>query len=327
MSEAIKVVPVTEKPKRADLRRYIGPLLRPLGLLALCIVLSFLNENFFTLKNIISVLRQSTILVVVAVGMTVVILTAGIDLSVGGVMALVGCLTAQLIINGTSIFPAVVCGLAVGTLFGLLNGVLVRVFGLPPFVATYGMMWIANGLAMILMQGKIIFGLPDNFLWLGSGYLSIVPIPVILAAVVAVVFHFYLKKTVSGREIYALGANREAARYSGIKITKTLLLVYSLSGFTAAVAGIIMTARLDAAQEGMGEPFMLQAIAAVVMGGSSLMGGEGGIGGTVIGALILTLVVNGLNLMGAPSMVHPLVTGAVILIAVFFDVVTRKWSD
>ena len=326
MSEAAETAGFLHQWKGAGFKRFIGPLLRPLGLLALCIVLSFLNENFFTLKNIISVLRQSTILVVVAVGMTVVILTAGIDLSVGGVMALVGCLTSQLIINGTPIVPAIACGLALGTLFGLLNGVLVRIFGLPPFVATYGMMWIANGLAMILMQGKIIFGLPDNFLWLGSGYLSIIPIPVILAAVVAVAFHFYLKKTVSGQEIYALGANREAARYSGIKITKTLLLVYSLSGFTAAIAGIIMTARLDAAQEGMGEPFMLQAIAAAVMGGSSLMGGEGGIPGTIIGALILTLVVNGLNLMGAPSMVHPLVTGAVILTAVFFDVVTRKWS-
>jgi ribose transport system permease protein len=327
VSEVAETAGFLDRWKGTGFKRFIGPLLRPLGLLALCIVLSFLNENFFTLKNIISVLRQSTILVVVAVGMTVVILTAGIDLSVGGVMALVGCLTSQLIINGTPIVPAIACGLVLGTIFGLLNGVLVRIFGLPPFVATYGMMWIANGLAMILMQGKIIFGLPDNFLWLGSGYLSIIPIPVILAAVVAVAFHFYLKKTVSGREIYALGANREAARYSGIKITKTLLLVYSLSGFTAAIAGIIMTARLDAAQEGMGEPFMLQAIAAVVMGGSSLMGGEGGIPGTIIGALILTLVVNGLNLMGAPSMVHPLVTGAVILTAVFFDVVTRKWSD
>lgn len=242
MSEAAESASVLGRWKGADLKRFIGPLARPLCLLALCVVLSFLNENFFTLKNIISVLRQSTILVVVAVGMTVVILTAGIDLSVGGVMALVGCLTSQLIINNIPIVPAIACGLVVGTFVGLLNGVLVRIFGLPPFVATYGMMWIANGLSMILMQGKIIFGLPDNFLWLGSGYLSIIPIPVILAAAVAVAFHIYLKKTVSGREIYALGANREAARYSGIKITKTLLLVYGLSGFTAAVAGIIMTA-------------------------------------------------------------------------------------
>jgi ribose transport system permease protein len=327
MSEVVERASLLDKWHGTDLKRYIGPLLRPLGLLVLCILLSFLTEDFFTLKNIISVLRQSTILVVVSVGMTVVILTAGIDLSVGGVMALVGCLTAQLSVNGMPLAPAIACGLAMGLLVGLLNGVLISVFGLPPFVATYGMMWIANGVAMILMQGKIIFGLPDNFLWLGSGYLSIIPIPVIIAAVVAIVFHFYLRKTVPGQEIYALGANREAARYSGIKTTKTLLLVYSLSGLTAAIAGIMMTARLDAAEEGMGEPFGLQAIAAVVMGGSSMMGGEGGIPGTIIGALILTLVVNGLNLMGVSSMVHPMVTGAVILLAVFFDVVTRKWSD
>jgi ribose transport system permease protein len=320
MSEVAESAGFLDKWNGADLKRFIGPLLRPLGLLALCILLSFLSENFFTLKNIISVLRQSTILVVVSVGMTVVILAAGIDLSVGGVMALVGCLTSQLIVNGMPIAPAIVCGLAMGIVFGLLNGVLICIFGLPPFVATYGMMWIADGSAMILMQGKIIFGLPDNFLWLGSGYLSIIPIPVIIAVVVAIVFHFYLRKTVPGQEIYALGANRDAARYSGIKTTKTLLLVYSLSGLTAAIAGIMMTARLDAAEEGL-------AIAAVVMGGSSLMGGEGGIPGTIIGALILTLVVNGLNLMGVSSMVHPLVTGGVILMAVFFDIVTRKWSD
>ncbi len=320
-------VAIAEKRGGIAVKRFIGPLARPLGLLALCIALSVLNENFFTLKNIISVLRQSTILVVISVGMTAVILTAGIDLSVGGVMALVGCLSSQLVINGWPIVPALAFGIAVGTLFGFANGLLVRVFGLPPFVATYGMMWIANGLAMILMQGKIIFGLPENFLWLGSGYVTIIPIPVILTALVAVGFHFYLSKTVSGREIFALGANREAARYSGIKVSKTIFLVYSLSGFTAAVAGIMMTARLDAAQEGMGEPFMLQSIAAVVMGGTSLMGGEGSISGTVIGALILTLVVNGLNLLGVSSMVHPLVTGAVILLAVFFDIVTRRWSD
>jgi ribose transport system permease protein len=313
--------------KGINLKQHLALVVRGLCLVVLCIILSLINDNFFTVKNLINVLRQSTILMVVGLGVTAVLLTAGIDFSVGGVMALVGCLSALLAVSHVPVPLAVLIGLGIGVVFGVINGLLVGIVGLPPFVATYGMMWVANGLAMILMQGKVIFGLPDNFLWLGSGYISIIPIPVIIAAVLAILFHQALNKTVTGREIYAVGANYGAAHYSGIKAKQKLILVYVLSGLMAAVAGIIMTARLDAAQAGMGDTFTMQAIAAVVMGGTSLLGGEGGIPGTVIGALILTLVVNGLNLMGVSSMVHSIITGAVILIAVFFDIAMRKWSE
>ncbi len=305
----------------------LAPLVRVLSLVLLCILLTFLNPNFLTLKNIINVLRQSTILAVIGLGLTAVILTAGIDLSVGGVIALVGCLTAQLIVNHVPFPLAILIGLAVGALIGALNGVMVGKIGLPAFVATYGMMWIAQGLAMILMQGKIVFGLPEEFLWMGTGYVWIIPAPVIITTLLAFLVHFFLQKTTYGREIYALGANRSAADYSGIRTSNTLILVYTISGITAAIAGMLMTARLDAAEAGMGEAFLMQSIATVVMGGTSLMGGEGGVPGTIIGALILTLVVNGLNLMGASSLVHPIVTGGVILLAVYFDIVMRKWSE
>ncbi|NLG83479.1 MAG: ABC transporter permease [Firmicutes bacterium] len=308
-------------------RTLLAPILRLATLLALCLILTLLSENFLTWNNIINVLRQSTMLVVIGLGLTAVVLTAGIDLSVGGVLALVGCLTAQLLRSGVPIPLAMLIGIGVGAILGYFNGILVGIIGLPPFVATYGTKWIAEGLALILMQGQIIFGLPKAFRWIGAGYIWIIPAPIIITAVLALIFHILLSKTTIGYDIYALGTNREAAFYSGINVRAVSLLVYTLSGITAAIAGLLMTARLDAAEVGMGEPFLMQGMASVVMGGTSLMGGVGSIGGTIIGALILTLVVNGLNLLGISSLVHNIVTGGVILLAVFGDSVLRKYSE
>ena len=265
----------TLRKTKWDLKSSLLPFLRVLSLLGLCIILSSLSENFFTWNNIINVLRQSTMLVVLGLGLTAVLLTAGIDLSVGGILALVGCLTAQLLKSDIPIPLAMIAGIGVGGLLGLTNGVLIGFVRLPPFVATYGTKWIAEGLAMILMQGKIIFGLPASFRWIGTGYLWIIPAPIIITAVLAILFHILLGGTVFGRNIFAMGSNRDAAYYSGIKTRKNLVLVYTLSGITAAIAGLIMTTRLDAAEAGMGEPFLLQGIAAVVMGGTSLLGGKG----------------------------------------------------
>jgi ribose transport system permease protein len=317
----------TSKRGKKSLRATLVPFLRILGLIGLCIVLSFLSENFFTWNNIINVLRQATMLVIVGLGMTAVILTAGIDLSVGGVLALVGCLTAQLLKTDLPIPLAMAIGIGVGAFFGLMNGLLVGVVRLPAFVATYGVKWIAEGLAMILMQGKIIFGLPKDFRWIGTGYLWAIPAPIILTGILAYLFHVLLQQTVFGRDIFAMGNNRDAAYYSGIRTRRNLILVYTLCGVTAGIAGLVMTARLDAGEAGMGETFLMQGIAVVVMGGTSLMGGEGGIGGTVIGAIMLTLIVNGLNLLGVSSLVHSIVTGAVILGAVAFDLLMKKWTE
>lgn len=308
-------------------RTLLAPLLRLGFVIVLCFALSVMNENFLTWTNIINVLRQATFLAIVGLGLTAVILTAGIDLSVGGVLALVGCTTAQLLKSGVPIPVSVGIGLAVGAAVGFLNGVMVGVIKLPPFVATYGTKWIAEGLALLLMQGQIIFGFPPSYRWAGVGYIGPIPVPVILTAILAVAFHLFLSKSVIGRDIYALGSNRDAAYYSGVSVRKITILVYTLSGLTAGIAGLLMAARLDAAELGMGEPFLMQGIAAVVMGGTSLMGGEGGVVGTVIGAIVLTLVVNGLNLMGVPAVWHQIVVGAVILAAVFSDLRMKRWAE
>ncbi|MDI6870825.1 MAG: ABC transporter permease [Bacillota bacterium] len=310
-----------------NVRALIAPIFRLTFVAALCIALTIMNENFLTWTNIINVLRQATLLVIVGLGLTAVILTAGIDLSVGGVLALVGCTTAQLLKSGLPIPVAVLIGLAVGTAVGFLNGVMVGVIKLPPFVATYGAKWIAEGLALLLMQGQIIFGFPSSYRWVGVGYVGPIPVPIILTAILVLAFDFFLTKTVVGRDIYALGSNRDAAYYSGVSVRKITILVYTLSGLTAGIAGLLMTARLDAAELGMGEPFLMQGIASVVMGGTSLLGGEGRVTGTVIGAIILTLVVNGLNLMGVPALWHQIVLGAVILTAVFIDLQMKKWAN
>jgi ribose transport system permease protein len=302
----------------------IVSLIRMLGVIVIVAILSILNQDFLTFSNIINILRQSTILVVLTLGITCVLLTAGIDLSVGGVMALVGCLTAQLLVQNVPIPIAIAIGLAVGAMMGAANGFLVGIMGIPAFVATYGMMWIAEGLAHILMQGRIIFGMPKAFLWIGAGYIWKIPVPIILSLVLLIIFHILLNKTVFGRNIFALGSNRNAAYYSGIRTKRLLVQVYALSGLTAAIAGMIMTARINAAEAGMGGPFSMQSIAAVVIGGTSLLGGEGGVIGSVMGALILTLIVNGLNLLGVSSLAHSLITGVVIIAAVYLDILLKR---
>lgn len=310
-----------------DLRSLVAPAFRLTFLLVLTVALSLMSPNFLTWNNIINVLRQSTLLVIVGMGLTAVILTAGIDLSVGGVVALAGCMAGQFLKAGAPIPVAMLSGLAVGTAIGAFNGIMVGVVRLPPFVATYGSMWVAEGLALLLMQGQIIFGFPTRYRWIGTGYVGPIPVPIIITVVLALAFELFLLKTVSGRNIYLLGANRDAAYYSGIKVRRTTIFVYTVSGLTASIAGLLMTARLDAAELGMGDSFLIQGIAATVMGGTSLMGGEGRISGTVIGAIILTLVVNGLNLMGVPALWHQVVIGTVILSAVFIDLTMKRWAE
>lgn len=292
----------------------------------LCVLLTILSPVFLSWRNIINVILQSTILLVVGLGLTVVLITAGIDLSVGGTLALVGCLTAQILKSGAPISLAILIGIIVGGLIGVINGVLIGVVKIPPFVATYGMMWITDGIAMIFMQGRIIFGFPQSFRWIGSGFIGPIPVPVIIATLLAVLAHIFLKNIAVGREIYALGSNKDVAYYSGIRTEKILIIAYTFCGIMAAIAGIIMTARMNAAQAGMGSPFVLQGIASVVMGGTSLGGGVGGVHGTVIGALILTLIVNGMNLLGISSLLHSIVTGVVIIGAVYFDQLSKKKS-
>ncbi len=229
--------------------------------------------------------------------------------------------------SGVPLYLAVPIGLLIGAGVGCFNGFMVGYIKLPPFVATYGSKWISEGLALLLMQGQVIYGFPRIYRWIGIGYIGPIPVPIIIAAILAVIMNFLFVKTVFGRQVYALGSNKEAAFYSGIKVKKNILIVYTLAGLMAGIAGLLMLARLDAAEVNMGEALQLQSLAAVIIGGASLRGGEGSIFGTIIGAIILTLVVNGLNLLGVRSLWHPVVLGGVILASVIIDLRMKKMAQ
>ena len=307
-------------------------------LLLIVVILAFLNESFFTWRNISNILRQASVLWILGIGMTFVIITKGIDLSVAGVMSLCGCVCAIFLNKGYAIPIAMGLAILLGMFFGFVNGVLVSQVGLPPFVATYGVKFIADGLALIVMGGNILFGFPPGFRYLGTGFIdfsaltrvfgiegkSDAPMLVLIAFALVAAFHIVLSRTKLGRQVFCVGANVAASYYSGIRMKMVLLVAFMLSGTMAAMGGILQTARMNAAQAGMGDSFQMLTVACVVMGGTSMSGGEGGIPGTVVGALILTLIVNGMNLMGIPPLAQSLITGAVIILAVMLDVQAKK---
>jgi len=248
-----------------------------LAFLALCVALLLLSDRFLTLPNILNILRQSSINGIIAAGMTLVILTAGIDLSVGSVLALSSVITAQLLVGGFPPLMASISGLFVGALLGLFNGILVTLFSLPPFVATLGTMTFARGLALSFTQGEPITGLPESFRILGTGFVGPIPAPVIILLAVFLVGVIFLNLTSQGERLYALGNNPVAARFTGIPVKPYLIMVYSIAGVLATLAGQILIARLDSAQPVMGMGYELEAIAAVVVGGADFSGGSGGL--------------------------------------------------
>ncbi|CAD7838102.1 Ribose ABC transport system, permease protein RbsC (TC 3.A.1.2.1) [Olavius algarvensis spirochete endosymbiont] len=290
-----------------------------LAFLALCVVLSILSNRFLTLPNALNILRQSSINGIIAAGMTLVILTAGIDLSVGSVLALSSVITAQLLVSGLPPLMAFFSGLFVGALLGLFNGILVTLFSLPPFVATLGTMTFARGLALSFTQGKPITGLPESFRVLGTGFVGPIPVPVIIVLAVFLIGMFFLNLTSQGEQLYALGNNPVAARFTGILVKLYIIVVYSVAGVLAALAGQILIARLDSAQPVMGMGYELDAIAAVVVGGSNFNGGSGGLAGTLIGVLFIVVINNGLNLLNIPSFWGQVVKGVVIAMALLFN--------
>ena len=298
--------------------------LRLAALAVLCLVLSLASEAFFTTSNVLNVLRQAALLFLLASGLTLVILTAGLDLSVGANVALSACLAATLIKSTGSIALGVVAGLSSGLLIGLVNGWLITWVRIPPFIATYGMLWILHGITYWFMKGETIHGFPPAFRAIGSGYWLGIPIPVYLMGVFLMIGVVFAQRTRWGQEIYAVGANPEAARLSGVPVNSRLVLVYAVSGAMAGLASLIFLARLNSAEGDIGESLTLPAIAAVLIGGTSLFGGVGSMVGTLIGALILTLVLNGMNLLAINANWQPVVTGVIVVLAVFFDNLTRK---
>jgi ribose transport system permease protein len=282
-------------------------------LFALCLVLSLLAPPFLRPENLLNVIRQAAILNILGIGMTFVILTGGIDLSNGAVLALSSCVSAIYFKEGGSIPVGILISLGIGLACGLINGWMVTRVRISPFVITYAMMFFARGLAYIVLKGKIIYGFSKTFRFLGAGYLFSIPTPIVLSALILSVSYFLLRYTPFGADLYAVGSDEESSRLSGIKTRNRILWVYALSGLLSAFAGIIYTSRLNAAEPVIGESFPLDAIAAVVLGGTLLEGGEGGVIGTMIGALIITVIINGMNLLGIPSLLQSLVLGCVIL--------------
>jgi ribose/xylose/arabinose/galactoside ABC-type transport system permease subunit len=320
-SQASPVAPAIRPRLRVRRGREFGTLA---GLAVLCAALWVATPHFATVSNLVNVLEQSVIIGIVAVGMTFVIVTAGIDLSVGSIVALSGIVFGLVFAATSSVAVAAGAGLGAGLACGLVNGALVTVGRLPPFIATLGMMSVARGVALMLSDGRPISGFPDAFRALATGDVLGIPVPVLLMAAIYAIAHFTLVRTTLGRYTYAIGGNEEATLLSGIDVGRYKTAVYAISGLLAAVTALLLVARLNSAQPIAGMMYELDAIAAVVIGGASLMGGSGSVLGTLVGALIMAVLRNGLNLLGVSSYVQQVAIGGVIVVAVLVDMTLRR---
>jgi len=289
------------------------------GLIAIGLVMSILSNRFFGLSNLVNVTRQVSINAIIAMGMTLVIITGGIDLSVGSVVALSGCMAIIVMRSTGSDCLGVLLGLAVGCAAGLLTGILVALCRMPPFIATLAMMTIVRGIALVVTAGQPIVRFESPYRWLGEGDVLGVPVPILIMVVIVGVTYFLLRHTPFGSYIYATGGNEEAARLSGVRVARVKTLVYLLSGLYCGVGGMVLTARLGSAQPNTGEGFELDAIAAVVLGGTSLMGGKGKIWGTIVGVFIIGVLNNGFNLLNVSPFYQLIAKGCVIVLAVLLD--------
>jgi ribose transport system permease protein len=288
-------------------------------LIALCVILSIVAPRFLTLRNVTNVVRQFSVIAIMSVGMTYVIITAGIDLSVGSIIALSGCMTAWFLVEGYPIWLSVLIGLALGTLTGIVNGLLIVKVRLAPFIATLGTMGIARGVVLALTMGYPIQPFPEAFEVIGRGYLGPIPIPVVIMTVVVIAGHIFLSRTTIGRYIYYVGSNPTAARLSGLNVGRILILVYTVAGLLSGLAAVVLVSRLTSAQSNMGTGWELDAIAAVVIGGTSLAGGEGSVLGSLIGAALMGIIKNALILLGVNVYWQSVVIGIVIVLAVALD--------
>ena len=295
-----------------------------IGLAVLCAILWILTPYFLTVSNLLNVAEQTSINAVVAVGMTFVILSGGIDLSVGSIVALSGVVLGSSLKGDQPMLVALVLAALVGLACGLGNGALVSWGGLPPFIVTLGTMSIARGAALLYTEGRPVSGFDAPFRALATGRAGFIPAPVIVILLVYLAAHFVLTRTTFGRYVYAIGGNEEATRLSGVAVRFHKTLIYGVSGLMSAIAAIILTARLNSAQPIAGMMYELDAIAATVIGGTSLMGGEGSLGGTLVGALIMGVLRNGLNLLGVSSFLQQIVIGGVIVVAVLLDTILKR---
>ncbi|MEK4248513.1 ribose ABC transporter permease RbsC [Paenibacillus sp. FSL W7-1287] len=301
-----------------NITQKLGPLL---GLIILIVIVTILNPSFIEPLNILNLLRQVSINALIAFGMTFVILTGGIDLSVGSILALSSAVMANFMVSGWDPIIAIILGCLLGGILGAINGLLITKGRMAPFIATLATMTIFRGLTLVYTNGNPITGLGNQaaFQFLGRGYLFGIPVPAITMLIVFAILWIILHKTPFGRKTYAIGGNEKASIISGIKVDRIKIMIYALIGLLSALAGAILTSRLNSAQPTAGTSYELDAIAAVVLGGTSLTGGRGRIVGTLIGALIIAILNNGLNLLGVSSFYQMVVKGIVIAIAVLLD--------
>ena len=295
----------------------------PLVLIVLCLLFGTINPNFWSTTNLTNVSRQISILALISIGQTFAILSAGIDLSVGSLLAFVSVVGAQQMLN-FGLWGGIAAGILAGALAGLVNGFLIAKAKLPAFITTLGMLIAARGLALTLSGGLPVVGLPHKFLFLGAGAIAGIPLPAVIAAVAFVIGHIILSRTRFGRYVYAMGSNEEAAILSGINVVGYKILVYVLSGTCAGIAGIVLTSRVISGQPTLGEVQELYSIAAVVIGGGKITGGVGSIGRTLMGVLVLGVLANGLNLIQVSSYVQNIVIGAIIILAVYVDLARER---
>lgn len=317
---------IKAEKKKGSPKDYLGKLGPLLALIVLVILVSIVNPSFIAPTNLLNLLRQVSTNALIAFGMTFVIITGGIDLSVGSTLALSSALMAGTIAAGMDPLLAMILSLVVGTVFGAVNGLLITKGNMAPFIATLATMTIYRGLTLVYTNGNPITGIGDSFIFkfVGRGYLLGIPFPVVLMIISFILLYILLHKMTFGRKTFAIGGNEKASFIAGIKNDRIKTGIYALSGLMASLAGIIITSRLDSAQPTAGTSYEMDAIASVVLGGTSLSGGRGRLVGTLIGALIIGTLNNGMNLLGISSFYQQVVKGIVIIIAVLLDRKNKK---
>lgn len=303
----------------------LGP---AVALIILFVVYSIASPNFLTVQNITNVLVQSAPLMILATGQTFALLMGGLDLSQGSIVSLVSVVTAKVMMVHGLVWGAL-AGIGVGTAIGVVNGLLIGRARIQPFIVTLGMLYIAAGAAMVYSRGSAVFGLPrpdvDYFFWFGGGYIGPIPVPVLIAAVLVILAQFVLMRTRSGRRIYAIGGNEQVAIMSGVNAGNVKILIFTVSGACAAIGGFVLSGRVISGQPllGSGE-LLLQSIGAVIIGGTSIFGGEGSVLRTVIGVLVIAFMVNGLNLLAISTFMQQIIVGAIIILSVWANALRRR---
>lgn len=309
-----------EKVKRTGIFTY-GILI---FLIVLFVVLSFSSSYFFTIGNLTTVLRQVAVVGIITVSMTMIILTGGIDLSVGSMLGLCAVILAKLMVQGTNMILAIIITLVIGTILGLFNGFLINEINISPLISTLGTMTIFSGATYILTGGEGIFGFPSQFSFIGQGYVWNVPVPIIILVFVYAFGFFVLNNTRYGRYLYGIGANEKASILSGVNVKKVKYIAYAMSGLLSSLASVVMLSRVNSALPNLGSGLEFDVVTAVVLGGISVNGGEGKLQGVVIGLLIIAILSNGMVLLGVGNYFQTVVKGLVLLIAVGIDNISKK---